>query len=624
MTYGNSINASPNMIPSTAEVFASNKAYAVGDYVMYNGQLYCFTADHAAGAWNAAHVEAAKLADDVGGLKSALTPYIASGMTAPAALSVGDYVMAAGTLYRVIAPIANGATITPNTNAVATTEAAELQRKANTSGNYPDLKVGSADQLISTVGVEDKVPYNFRTTGGSADVGDRETVNAVVGGTVAWNQLVKKTQATSTSHQITFTNNGDGTWTVNGTSDGNAEYAFPNNDVNLVNGHKYLMDIGLTAQVDGLIYYLSGTRLSTTTAKIVSYTGNNPYTYIRHLLTVESGKTINNVTVTPQLFDLTQMFGSAIADYIYTLETATPGAGVTWFRKLFPKKYYAYDAGTLRSVQASAHKTVGFNAYDHSTGKAMVVGGNVFQITGTYTALILDGTTITPDASGYFTPAESGELTVTGGDSTTTCVHLKWDGERDGEYEPYVAHNYPLDSSLTLRGIPKLDADNRLYYDGDTYESDGTVIRKYGYRDYTDGDATDGSTMITDGVHTVYLLDVPTTESAAPYTNPQIVDDFGTEEYVDYGVAQNTRDVAVPVGHDTMYQANLRAKLEMAPNSPSGDGDYIVRQSGGENVYVPISFPADELPAAPDTDGTYVLKVTIASGEATYSWVAET
>ena len=50
------------------------------------------------------------------------------------------------------------------------------------------------------------------------------------------------------------------------------------------------------------------------------------------------------------LFDLTQMFGSTIADYIYSLEQANAGAGVAYFRSLFPKPYYDYNAGELLSV----------------------------------------------------------------------------------------------------------------------------------------------------------------------------------------------------------------------------------------------------------------------------------
>lgn len=72
------------------------------------------------------------------------------------------------------------------------------------------------------------------------------------------------------------------------------------------------------------------------------------------------------------------------------------------------------------------------------------------------------------------------------------------------------------------------------------------------------------------GVYLVYELATPTTETADPFTDPQIVDDWGTEEYVD------TRDVPMPVGHDTLYSANLRDKLQMLPNAPANTGDYIV------------------------------------------------
>ena len=59
----------------------------------------------------------------------------------------------------------------------------------------------------------------------------------------------------------------------------------------------------------------------------------------------------------------------------------------------------------------------------------------------------------------------------------------------------------------------------------------------------------------------------------------------------------------------------------MAPNSPDGDGDYIVRQTDGINTYVPLITPT-EIPAAPTTDGTYILKCTVADGVAEYEWEA--
>lgn len=120
-----------------------------------------------------------------------------------------------------------------------------------------------------------------------------------------------------------------------------------------------------------------------------------------------------------------------------------------------------------------------------------------------------------------------------------------------------VIGNYALDSSLVLRGIPKLDANNKLYYDGDVYESDGTVTRLYGTRAYQSGDTTNGSTMITDGTNTVYKLDTPIKETAQPFTNPQSVMSDGDEEYVDYSVLHGVRDVSIPCGHSTEYKVYI-------------------------------------------------------------------
>lgn len=538
----------------------------------------------------------------------------------------------------------------------------ELDDKANIDGYYESMTVGNAEQLVATVGVEDKVPYLFRTSGGSADIGDRET-DMLVGGTIAWNQLVNTTDTS----------------------------------VTVPSGHKCYAVI-------------SGVRgIGTSAGEGISVTGG-----------------------TDIVIDLTQMFGSAIADYINTLETTTPGAGVAWFRKLFPKDYYAYDAGTLMSVKTSSHKTVGFNAWDEEWELGTIDSTTGADVSGTTTIRSKNYIPVVPGMQYYaknasittasyfnvrFYDADKNYIGALGsggvqpywnnsgahpvippdnarymrfyvqsGYGTTykndICINLSWDGERDGEYEAYSAHTYPLDSDLELRGIPKLDADNKLYYDGDTYESDGTVTRKYGIVDlgtltwtkdsnasrfYTrsinnsvklatrnalcgryfvygtynevvggsgkfyisdqgalscsdDGSYETGAAFATamSGVYLVYELATPTTESADPYQNPQIVDDFGTEEYVD------PRTVPIPVGHVTRYQANLRAKLEMAPDSPDGNGDYILRQTNGANAYVPLVFPLDELPEAPSSDGTFVLKCTVSGGTVAYSWEAQT
>lgn len=264
-----------------------------------------------------------------------------------------------------------------------------------------------------------------------------------------------------------------------------------------------------------------------------------------------NGSAITGLTSgTDIVVDLTLLLGSSLADYLYTLESGSAGAGVALLKKwgFCTKDYYPYDAGSLLSVQTSAHQM------------------------------------------------------------------------RDADDN--IIATYPLDSSLTLRGVPKKDANNNFYYDGDTYSFDGTVTRKYGVVDLgtlswaspTGGVTTaavtgrlvgsrdilcarytttqETATTISDkcvstttsntrviirddavitgkttaqiqtalsGIMLVYELATPTTETADPYQELQIVDEYGTEEYID------TRTVPVPVGHNTRYPTNQVAKLDGLP-----------------------------------------------------------
>lgn len=559
-----------------------------------------------------------------------------------------------------------------------------VAQKANIDGSYELLTSGNAEQLVSTVGVENNAPYVFRTTGGSADVGDRMNLKAVVGGTVAWNQLVQNAN-------ITFTSESTDTRALFFVLRKSASpYTTLFSKQNVQTGILASIIASSFDGYAGMTHSGSQRNIRITPVDGFQLVNGHKYYFKVNFTGVDTSTVGGIVAKDIQVYDLTAMFGSAIADYAYTLESGTAGSGIAWLKSygFFTKPYYPYAAANLQSVKTSAHITYGFNAYDNSTGKAKVVGGMMYQITGAYTALSLDGTTITPDANGYFTPSANGELTVTGGNDTTTCVHLKWDGERDGEFEQFEQHTYAIDD-VELRGIPKLDASNNLYYDGDVYTPDGTVARRYdvvdlgtlswtkasdgvftnatnkGYKiighsdmpniicpkyvtetwqsinsgtqsdksihllsgsstkqirifdsEYTDKDTF---TAAMSGVYLVFELETPTTESADAYTELQICNDFGTEEFVDAA----TRDFEMPCGSNAVYQPNLRAKLEMAPNSPSnGNGDYIVRQTDGVNEYVLLS-EVKELPDLPTTDGTYTLKCTVADGTATLSWVSE-
>ena len=360
------------------------------------------------------------------------------------------------------------------------------------------------------------------------------------------------------------------------------------------------------------------------------------------------------------LIDLTQMFGGTIANYIDSIERANRFDGVNWFRKYFPKMFYPYpsDSGTLVSVKTSAHKITGKNLFDPSivtSGKYIAADGSVSTDAASgYSELItieqatyiwsghcgtdgnvasnnkrahlydFDGNWIKQLSVTNITKNTDFTISLTIAEPNARYLRLsEWTsdtnvmlekGVEKTTYEAYNGQSYALDSDLELRGIPKLDANNNLYFDGDIYPPSGNVSRKWGYINlgdktfYSQSDNvfyciisdlkqtyTAGLMMVTNyarrtdlytnwgdadkvygtranydrlyfkdtaysnattfqnslsGVYLVYELATETTESADPYTSPQSVSDGGTEEYVD------SRTVPMPVGHRSYY-ANI-------------------------------------------------------------------
>ena len=304
---------------------------------------------------------------------------------------------------------------------------------------------------------------------------------------------------------------------------------------------------------------------------------------IGYTTSVAVGDTLSIKNV--MLFDLTLMFGTTIADYIYTQEQASAGAGVALAKAWagITADYIPYDAGSIKSV-------TGLTAHRMTDGNSEVIG------------------------------------------------------------------EYPLDSSLTLRGLPKLDGGS-LYYDGDVYPPSGEVERKYGVVDLgtlnwsynsaegnqyfygnvagkalgnfnilcdkyvlteaavtsamTDkeikGHATSRAVFIKDsaytdaeafktamsGVYLVYELAEPTTETAEPYTALQICDPAGTEEFV---------GASMPVGHETTYIDPISMTVTNEGNTESAPSITI---EGEGSVEVTV-------------DGLNILQIqTPASGEIT-------
>lgn len=167
------------------------------------------------------------------------------------------------------------------------------------------------------------------------------TFDSIKGNTLVWNQLCRSNnQPTSTVNGVTFTNNLDGSWTLNGTATARTSKMVDNYAGRFVSGHKVLLGSsnfisgeygtfpnGYVADIDRAF-------------KIVNYAFNPVFI-------VQAGVTLNNVVIKPMIIDLTAMFGSTKADEIYAMETAQAGSGVAYFKSLFPLDYYEYNSGSL-------------------------------------------------------------------------------------------------------------------------------------------------------------------------------------------------------------------------------------------------------------------------------------
>lgn len=141
-----------------------------------------------------------------------------------------------------------------------------------------------------------------------------------------------KYPATRTDRGITFTNNGDGTITVNGTPTG-SYYSLYTISIKLdvmIPGHKYA--------TLGIVDHLACMNIGNYTGGHFFKNSNNIYTLPEHEYTrfvyeirANIGYTYSNVLVKPQLFDLTEMYGAGH-------EPTT----VEQFRQDFPEEMYDY------------------------------------------------------------------------------------------------------------------------------------------------------------------------------------------------------------------------------------------------------------------------------------------
>lgn len=350
---------------------------------------------------------------------------------------------------------------------------------AKRNGSYPLMNVGSADNL--TGGFKVSREFSEDTAGGSADIADGIVkIERIKGNSIVWRNLIPRMRVvdkaienwvfsggsttpvvTETSNEITFTN-------------ASILQPLPSFQSALIVGRKYYWIVrAKSSNANNYVYCtpLRGENI-------------NPYGVADEWVTISAfGVAIinwgndgirfhqNGATNTTTI---DKRIGMVLID-VSSIEESTGKEFQTksdfesWLAYSGFENYFGYSAGEIFNLNPTAIKTVGFNAYNHTTGKAYVIGGNQYQITGAYTSITEDGVTITPDSNGKFTPTKNGELVIAGGDSTTTCVHLVWSGKRDGEYEEHweEIRNIPVAQINTDGTITEsAEGKTRLFPDG--------------------------------------------------------------------------------------------------------------------------------------------------------------
>ncbi len=368
---------------------------------------------------------------------------------------------------------------------------------------------------------------------------------SLVGGTVAWNQLVDKSKfATYTADggNVVVTPNNDGSITVaiNNDLSGRVDIYFTANIgtsfIKIPPNHVFaLCDFVNSRHGDfrnGINYAnLGWNRLRKVSSEYTIYLG----------FTLDATTTAGTYTITPQLIDLTLLFANnpAIADYAYSLEQSEVGSGIAWLKSygFFTKDYYPYNPGELISVNTSGHK----------------IGSTTYPIDPT-------------DLRGLFSLDVDNKLYCEGdiyppsGNMSRKYTIVEYDGSSDESWNieaisTISEHNFYIPTTPSgKQGIWSSNKfvsyaiafGNIVQGKQNVFISVSHNLNYYPGQDFSS--VADFKTWLASNpIQVLYELATPTTESATPYTSPIPIEAGGTEEFID------NRTVPMPVGNETYY-----------------------------------------------------------------------
>ena len=180
-----------------------------------------------------------------------------------------------------------------------------------------------------------------------------------MGRSVEWNQMLDKSKypATIIVNGVTFKNNGDGSIVVDGTASAAANSAIGiAKNLSVIQGHKYYATMSKPIEHSNFwlgLYASSGNPQPFQTALTILERNGRILTCVVSSdklevdITLYKTQSVSNVIVKPQLFDLTQMFGTGN-------EPPTPEE----FWSYFPNKVYPYNAGETQPLFKISRKSL--------------------------------------------------------------------------------------------------------------------------------------------------------------------------------------------------------------------------------------------------------------------------
>ena len=387
---------------------------------------------------------------------------------------------------------------------------------------YTEQAISQEFDVSLTPTSKDTDPYLFKAVG---DIYGDRLEEELVGGTVNWNQLASALDSTHWSNAVSGTTN---VQFSNGVASflGTVQYA----GLSLVSDyrppslkdHKYFFSVTAKAESNANLQARSfggygdinfGVTTNWTTKTSIFNLPVGDLSLGNRAILLRDRRTSDWDTVSfknVMLIDLTQMLGSTIADYIYSLEQATAGSGIAWLKSygFFTEPYYEYDAGTLKSVNPTAHVTRGVNAWDEewelgtidTTGNPVpsnatirsknfisVLPNQTYYYKGDKTAFIhfydadknwismlsKYNETFAPPSNGYYIKFRLSSGTTYNND---ICINIS-DPTINGKYFPYEAHTYDL-GNVPLYGLFQLE-NGKLKAYGDVRHAVGGTDRKF-------------------------------------------------------------------------------------------------------------------------------------------------